>query len=72
MNNRSQSDNNSGSQQRCGADNPDRLPGDDHYQQMIAEAAYFNAKWRDFAPGNEMSDWLQAEAEVKRLLLGEK
>lgn len=34
-------------------------------EQMIAEAAYFRAEQRGFAPGNEMSDWLQAEADVK-------
>lgn len=35
--------------------------------QMIAEAAYFHAERRGFAPGNEMSDWLQAEADVEGL-----
>ena len=34
-------------------------------EQMIAEAAYFRAERRGFAPGNEMSDWLQAEADVE-------
>ena len=34
-------------------------------EQMIAEAAYFHAERRGFAPGNEMSDWLQAEADVE-------
>ncbi|MCK9388418.1 MAG: DUF2934 domain-containing protein [Sulfuritalea sp.] len=33
-------------------------------EQMIAEAAYFHAERRGFAPGNEMSDWLQAETDV--------
>jgi len=33
-------------------------------EQLIAEAAYFHAERRGFAPGNEMSDWLQAEADV--------
>lgn len=36
-------------------------------EQMIAEAAYFRAERRGFAPGNEMSDWLQAEADVERV-----
>ncbi len=31
--------------------------------EMIAVAAYFRAEQRGFAPGNEMDDWLQAEAE---------
>jgi hypothetical protein len=34
-------------------------------EQIIAEAAYFYAERRGFAPGNEMSDWLQAEADVE-------
>lgn len=34
-------------------------------EQMIAEAAYFRAERRGFEPGNEMSDWLQAEADVE-------
>ncbi len=38
--------------------------------QMIAEAAYFRAEARGFAPGHEMEDWLAAEAEVDRLLSG--
>lgn len=36
-------------------------------EQMIAEAAYYHAERRGFAPGNEMSDWLQAEADVEGL-----
>ena len=38
--------------------------------QMIAEAAYFRAEARGFAPGHETEDWLAAEAEVDRLLSG--
>ena len=37
-------------------------------EQMIAEAAYFRAEQRGFEPGAEMSDWLQAEADVETLL----
>lgn len=37
-------------------------------EQMIAEAAYFRAEQRGFEPGNEMSDWLEAEADVEHLL----
>ena len=33
-------------------------------QRLIAEAAYFRAAQRDFAPGHEMEDWLIAEREV--------
>lgn len=37
-------------------------------EQMIAEAAYFRAERRGFAPGNEMSDWLEAESDIERVL----
>ena len=37
-------------------------------EQMIAEAAYYRAEQRGFTPGNEMSDWLQAEADVEGVL----
>lgn len=37
----------------------------DRYQ-LIAEAAYFIAQRRGFAPGSELEDWIQAEAEVAR------
>jgi len=39
-------------------------------QQLIAEAAYFIAERRGFAPGNEFDDWLQAEAEVEARIKG--
>lgn len=32
--------------------------------QLIAVAAYYIAQRRGFAPGNELDDWLQAEAEI--------
>ena len=35
---------------------------------MIAVAAYFRAEQRGFTPGNEMSDWLEAKAEVEESL----
>ncbi|MDP1613616.1 MAG: DUF2934 domain-containing protein [Sulfuritalea sp.] len=31
--------------------------------EMIAVAAYFRAEQRGFAPGDELGDWFQAEAE---------
>ncbi|HVJ13377.1 MAG TPA: DUF2934 domain-containing protein [Burkholderiales bacterium] len=37
-------------------------------RKLIAEAAYYRAKKRGFAPGYEIDDWVQAEAEVKRLI----
>ncbi len=42
---------------------PDRLG-------MIAVAAYFRAERRGFTPGGEVDDWLEAEAEIERLLAG--
>jgi len=37
-------------------------------QQLIAQAAYFIAERRGFAPGDEVEDWLQAEAEIEALI----
>ncbi len=37
-------------------------------EQMIAVAAYFRAQQRGFTPDKELSDWLEAEAEVENLL----
>lgn len=36
--------------------------------QMIAVAAYYQAEHRGFRGGEELGDWLQAEAEVEHLL----
>ncbi len=36
--------------------------------QLVAKAAYYRAERRGFAPGSELEDWLQAEAEVERTL----
>ncbi len=35
-----------------------------HHQELVSKAAYFIAEHRNFAPGNEMSDWLAAEADI--------
>lgn len=32
--------------------------------ELIAAAAYFLAERRGFAPGSELDDWLQAEAQI--------
>ena len=32
---------------------------------MIAEAAYYCAEKRGFAPGHELEDWLEAEAQIE-------
>ena len=38
--------------------------------RLIAQAAYFRAEKRGFAPGCELQDWVEAEAEVLRLIGG--
>lgn len=42
----------------------------DERRQFIAEAAWYRAEARGFAPGGEIDDWLAAEAEVDDRLLG--
>ena len=37
--------------------------------KLIQETAYYKAKARGFAPGHEVQDWIEAEAEV-RLRMG--
>jgi hypothetical protein len=39
-------------------------PSHDEIQALIAEAAYYRAKRRGFAPAHEVEDWIEAEAEV--------
>ena len=39
-------------------------------ERLIARVAYFRAEKRGFAPGNELQDWIEAEAEVLRLIGG--
>ena len=34
-------------------------------QSMIAEAAYYRAEKRGFAPGHDLDDWLEAEALIE-------
>lgn len=60
-------DNGSGNQARR-AVSVESAAGDCPREQMIAEAAYFRAEQRGFVSGNEMSDWLQAEADVESVL----
>ena len=43
----------------------------EYRRALIAEAAYLRAERRNFAPGYEVDDWLNAESEVDtRLTLG--
>lgn len=39
-------------------------PADGDREARIAEAAYYRAEARGFAPGQELEDWLDAEREV--------
>lgn len=39
-----------------------------HRQAMVAEAAFYLAERRDFDPGHELEDWLEAERAVDQLL----
>jgi Protein of unknown function (DUF2934) len=48
---------------------PAPFTGPEQRVALIAEAAYFRAERRGFAPGHEAEDWLAAEAEVDALLL---
>jgi hypothetical protein len=53
-------------QQVRATDEPDQ-PADSFdcpREQMVAEAAYFRAEQRNFMPGEELGDWLRAEAEL--------
>lgn len=43
-------------------------PSPEQRRAMIAEAAYYRAQRRGFAPGAELQDWLAAEAEIDRAL----
>lgn len=40
-------------------------PSSDRIKAMIAEAAYFKAERRGFAPGDDFKDWLEAEREIR-------
>ncbi len=48
---------------------PAQFVGPEHRAALIAEAAYFRAEKRGFAPGHDTEDWLLAEAEVDAKLL---
>ena len=37
-------------------------------EMLVARAAYFRAEKRGFAPGRELQDWAEAEAEVLQLI----
>jgi hypothetical protein len=41
------------------------LPSDDEVSGMIATAAYYIAAERNFTPGRELDDWLEAERRIR-------
>lgn len=43
------------------------VPADER-QRYVAEAAYYIALQRGFADDRQLDDWLQAEAQIERLL----
>jgi len=45
-----------------------KLPPAEEIYRMIREAAYLKAEARNFAPGVELNDWLEAEKEVMERL----
>jgi hypothetical protein len=45
---------------------------EDERLALVAEAAYFRAESRGFAPGHEVEDWLAAEAEIERRLAADE
>lgn len=59
--------------QLAGIELPQAQPTPGQLQIWIAEAAYYRALRRGFTPGQEMEDWLAAEAEVlARVHAGER
>ncbi len=47
---------------------PDPALSAQERDRLIAQAAYFRAEKRGFVPGCELQDWIEAEAEVLRLI----
>jgi hypothetical protein len=41
-------------------------------EAMIAEAAYYKAEKRNFYPGHEIRDWLEAKKEIIRQVYEDK
>lgn len=41
-------------------------------KQMIEEAAYYRAESRGFHGGDPLQDWLEAEAEIERMMSGKR
>jgi hypothetical protein len=47
---------------------PVKRVSEEERRNLIARAAYFRAERRNFAPGQELADWVAAEADVDREL----
>jgi len=47
---------------------PVKRVSEEERRNMVARAAYFRAERRNFAPGQELQDWIAAEADVDREL----
>ena len=43
---------------------PARIPSGEERGAMIAQAAYYLAEHRGFAPGHDLEDWLLAESQI--------
>ena len=54
-------------QQTKRAGTPTAIDPEERYNR-VAEAAYLRAEHRGFLPGSELQDWLDAEAEIDKLL----
>lgn len=48
-----------------GTNAPGQSEQEARLHRMIAEAAYYKAQARNFAAGGEVSDWLEAEREIR-------
>jgi hypothetical protein len=46
------------------------MPTPEEIKEMIAKAAYFLAEERNFSPGHELDDWLEAERRIHATLFG--
>ena len=53
---------------KASAQKPSPSVSGEELQRLVAEAAYYRAQRRGFEPGYELQDWVEAEAEVKRLI----
>lgn len=53
---------------KASAEKPSPPVSGEELQRLVAEAAYYRAQRRGFEPGYELQDWVEAEAEVKRLI----